>query len=72
MILVVALLIAGFVLGLLFRWWALTAAAAFGIWIAANTEVDAVPGWFLGLACAVCASIGVALGIVGRRAFNSA
>jgi hypothetical protein len=71
MIVVVAL-IAGFVLGLLLRWWGLAAAAAFGIWIASTTEVDAVPKWFLGLGYAVCVSIGVALGIVGRRAFNSA
>lgn len=70
MILVVAL-IAGLVLGLLLRWWGLAAAAAFGVWIASTTDVDAVPAWFLGVGYAVCVSIGVALGIVGRRALDT-
>ena len=68
---VVAALIAGFILGLLLRWWGLATAAVFGIWIASTTEVDAVPGWFLGLTYAVCVAIGVGLGTVGRRALDS-
>jgi hypothetical protein len=71
-LIVVVALIAGFVLGLLLRWWGLAAAVAFGVWIVSTTEVDAVPEWFLGLGYAVCVSIGVALGTVGRRALDSA
>jgi hypothetical protein len=71
-VIVAGALIVGFVLGLLLRWWGLAAAAVVGVWVASTTEVNAVPEWFLGLGYAVCVSIGVALGIVGRRALGSA
>jgi len=38
--------VVGLVLGLLFRWWALVAALAVGVWIGATTDVDEVPEWF--------------------------
>jgi hypothetical protein len=70
LILVVAIT-AGFLLGLLFRWRGLVAAAGFGLWVGLTTSVDEVPGWFLGLGYAVCASIGVAVGTVARRTLKS-
>ena len=62
---------AGLGLGLLFRWWALAAAVAFGVWIYLETSVEAVPEWFLGLAFTVSISVGVALGVLGRRTLRS-
>jgi hypothetical protein len=41
--------LAGLVLGLLFRWWALVPAVAVRLWVGVTTDVDEVPEWFLGL-----------------------
>jgi hypothetical protein len=35
--------VAGLVLGLLFRWWALVAAVAVGLWVGATTDVSRRP-----------------------------
>ena len=58
----------GIVLGLLVgRWWALVPAAALGIWISQATEVEAVPGWYLGLVYALLGAVGIAAGVLVRR-----
>ena len=64
-----AILVAGgLVLGLAIgRWWALVAAVVLGVWIAAVTHVDEVPHWFLGMAHAVLAGLGIAAGVTMRR-----
>jgi hypothetical protein len=65
------MIVGGLALGMLFRWWALGAAAAFGVWIGLTTSVDEVPAWFLGVAYALFVSLGVALGVAARRATKS-
>ena len=69
MIYVVAIA-AGLALGVLFRWWALVAAAAFGLWIGLTTGVDEVPEWVMGAGYALLVSLGVALGVGGRTAWR--
>ena len=65
------LVFAGLILGLIVgRWWALAAAAALGAWIALITEVDEVPGWYLGAGYATLTAIGIAAGVGGRRMRN--
>ena len=62
------LIAGGFILGLLVgRWWALTAALGFGVWVAIASEVE-VPGWFLGLWYAAIGCAGISTGIAVRRA----
>jgi hypothetical protein len=71
-VLYVTLVFGGLILGLIVgRWWALAAAAALGAWIAVSTEVDEVPGWFLGAGYAVLTGVGVAAGVTGRRLMRS-
>jgi hypothetical protein len=58
----------GIVLGLLVgRWWALLLAAALGVWISQATEVEAVPGWYLGLVYALLGAAGITAGVLVRR-----
>ena len=52
------------------RWWALIAAVVFGGWIWAVNEVE-VPSWFLALAYGATAALGIALGVVARRALGT-
>ena len=60
--------VVGFLVGLLVgRWPVLLLAVALGVWIAAVTEVDEVPHWFLGLAYALVAGAGLASGVWARR-----
>jgi hypothetical protein len=55
-----SLILAGLVIGLVFgRWWTLGAAAAVGTWIALATEVDEVPGWYLGAGYALMVAVGI-------------
>jgi hypothetical protein len=64
------LIAAGFILGLLVgRWWALTAAIGFGVWVAIVSEVE-VPGWFLGLWYSAIGCVGIGTGIAVRRAIH--
>jgi len=64
------LIAAGFILGLLVgRWWALTAAIGFGVWVAIVSEVE-VPGWFLGLWYGAIGCVGIGTGIAVRRAIH--
>jgi hypothetical protein len=67
----VASIVIGLALGTLIRWWALLAAAAFGIWIALTTSVDEVPEWLLGLGYALLISCGIAVGVAARRALRA-
>lgn len=63
----VAVVVGGFLLGLVLgRWWALAAALPVGVWIGLAEEVE-VPGWFLGAAYAILAGAGIAAGVVLRR-----
>jgi hypothetical protein len=57
-------LVVGLVLG---RWWALAAAAAFGVWIGLSADVDEVPAWFLGVAYAALGAAGIAAGVGMRK-----
>jgi hypothetical protein len=67
-VIVPVLLGAGFILGLLVgRWWALSAAIGFGVWVAAAAEVE-VPGWFLGAWYGVIGCAGIGGGVAVRRA----
>jgi hypothetical protein len=60
---------AGFIVGVFVgRWWALAPAVGFGVWIAVVSEVDAVPGWLLGLWYGVVGCISIGAGILVRRA----
>ena len=64
------LMAVGFILGLLVgRWWALTAAVGFGVWVAFVSELE-VPGWFLGLWYGAIACAGIGTGIAVRRAIH--
>jgi hypothetical protein len=64
----VATLAAGLVIGAITgRWWIVLAPVIFGVWIAATTDVDEVPPWFLGLAYAVVGAVGVLIGVLVRR-----
>jgi hypothetical protein len=56
-------LLVGLVIG---RWWALVAAVGFGVWVALTEEVE-VQGWWLGLAYAGLAALGILAGIGLRR-----
>jgi hypothetical protein len=67
-VIVAALLLGGLVTGFLAgRWWASVAPLAFGVWVAAVSDVDEVPPWFLGLAYALVGVLGVPFGVVLRR-----
>jgi hypothetical protein len=68
MLLALVLVSGGFALGVLVGgWWALIPAAALGAWIASTTEVEAVPGWYLGLVYAGLSALGIVAGAVLRR-----
>jgi hypothetical protein len=67
-IVVVVLVTAGLLLGVLVgRWWILPAAAPVGVWIALTAEIEAVPGWYLGLVYAGLSGLGIASGVLLRR-----
>lgn len=69
-VIVPVLIAVGFILGLLVgRWWALTAALGFGVWVAIVSEVE-VPGWFLGLWYGAIGCVGIGTGIAVRRAIH--
>jgi hypothetical protein len=60
---------AGFILGVVVgRWWALAPAVGFGAWIAVVSELDEVPGWFLGLWYGPLGCVGIGAGVAVRRA----
>ncbi len=64
----VAVLLGGLILGVLAgRWWVVAAPLAFAAWIAATSDVDEVPPWFLGLAYALLGVIGTLVGILLRH-----
>jgi hypothetical protein len=67
-LLVIGALILGLLIG---RWWALAAAAAAGVWIATVSEVDEVPGWFLGAAYGALMAAGIAGGVIIRQRLGS-
>jgi hypothetical protein len=69
LILVVGGLIVGFVTG---RLWALAAAGALAVWTATASEVDEVPGWYLGLAYGLLSGAGVVVGVLARRSLRKA
>jgi hypothetical protein len=63
-----AVLLGGLVVGLLVgRWWIVFAPLAFGVWVAATTDVDEVPPWFLGLTYALAGVMGGLVGVFVRR-----
>jgi hypothetical protein len=63
-----ALLVGGLLVGLVLgRWWALGVAAVPGIFVALVSEVDEVPGWYLGIVYAVIAAFGIAGGVLARK-----
>lgn len=49
------------------RWWIVLAPLAFGVWVAAASDVDEVPPWFLGLAYALAGGIAAVVGVFIRR-----
>jgi hypothetical protein len=58
----------GFALGFLVgRWWALVPAAALGAWTATSVELEAVPGWYIGLVYAGLSALGIVAGALLRR-----
>lgn len=62
------IILIGFVVGLATAsWWALAAAAAFGLWVGLIAEVD-LPAWLIGLFYGLIAGAGVAAGVALRRA----
>jgi hypothetical protein len=68
-----AIVLGGFLVGLIVaRWWALGAAVGVGIWIVFATNVDEVPGWFLGAMYAGLAGIGITAGVSTRKALQRA
>jgi hypothetical protein len=68
MVLVLVLVSAGFVFGsVVGRWWAVLAAVAVGVWIALSTEIEAVPGWYLGLVYSGLSAVGISVGVLLRR-----
>ena len=69
-VIVPVLIAVGFILGLLVgRWWALTAALGFGVWVAIVSEVE-VPGWFLGLWYGTIGCVGIGSGIAVSRVIH--
>ena len=69
-VIVPMLIAAGFTLGLLVgRWWALTAAVGFGVWVGIASELE-VPGWFLGVWYGAIGCVGIGTGIAVRRAIH--
>ena len=68
MLVVLVLVPAGFVVGsLVGRWWALLAAVAVGVWVALSAEIEAVPGWYVGLVYSGFAAAGISAGVLVRR-----
>lgn len=66
-IVIPALLVGGFVLGMsLGRWWALIGAVAVGIYFGIWSEVE-VPGWYYGLASAFVTGASTTVGVLVRR-----
>ena len=63
-LLIVVGLAAGMIVG---RWWALIAPAAFGVYVAIASEVDAVPPLILGALFGLVGAAAVAAGVLGRR-----
>jgi hypothetical protein len=62
------LIVAGLLFGLAVgRWWALAAPVAFAAYVAAESNVDEIPPWFLGMAYGLIGAAGVAAGILLRR-----
>ena len=68
-ILVVGGLDLGFAVG---RWWALTAPGALAVWLALASEVDEVPGWYLGLGYSLLAGAGTVGGVLARKSLRNA
>jgi hypothetical protein len=65
------LIAVGFILGLLVgRWWAVTPAVGFGVWVAIASHLDEVPGWLLGIWYGAIGCMGVVTGIAVRRAIH--
>jgi fructose-specific phosphotransferase system IIC component len=65
---IVVLVAAGFVVGFAVgKWRALLAAAGFGIWVAAASELDEVSPAFMGVALGALAGAGVVAGVITRR-----
>ena len=61
------LIVGSFVLGLTVgRWWSLAAAAAVGLWIGIESEVE-VPGWYMGLASGAVTCLSITAGVIVRR-----
>ena len=66
-IVIPALIVGGFVLGVgVGRWWALVGSAAVGVYFAIWSEVE-IPGWYYGLASAAVAGVSIAVGVLSRR-----
>jgi hypothetical protein len=60
--------VGGLALGLIVgRWWTLAAAVGIGAYVTVGTEVDEVPGWFLGAAYGALAATGITVGVALRR-----
>ena len=66
-LLVAAGLVIGFVVG---RWWVLSVPAALSVYVAAVSEVDEVPPWFLGVLYGLLGAAGVVAGVLIRRRFR--
>jgi hypothetical protein len=67
MVLVLALVGVGLLVGLIVGlWWALIAAAGLGALMAASEEIE-LEGWFVGVLYAGLAAVGIGLGILVRR-----
>jgi hypothetical protein len=66
-LLVAAGFVAGFVVG---RWWVLSEPAALSVYVAAASEVDEVPPWFLGVLYGLLGAAAVAAGVLIRRLFR--
>jgi hypothetical protein len=67
-LLYVVLIGAGFVLGFAVgRWWAALAVVPFGLWAGLAEEVE-VPGVVIGVGYGALAALGIAIGVLLRRA----
>ena len=62
------LTVVGLVVGIIVgRWWALAVPAAFAVYIAVESEVDAVPPLLLGALYGLVGAVAVGVGILTRR-----